>query len=107
MDFVTLDSTKPLSPRGFPQATQVLCLWQKLFLVLCVAGIAVWAFFDWRLELLVINAALTVFYLLSTLYRMLIIDLALKKQRELVVQDFSTPPNGGLWPRYMVILPMR
>ena len=106
MDFTTLDTSRPLSPRGFPQATKVLCPWQKLFLVLLLLGIAVWAWWDWRNELLVLNGILTVFYLLSTLYRMLIIDLALKKQREMVVEDYSTPPDGKEWPRYMVILPM-
>ena len=106
MDFTTLDTSKPLSPRGFPQATKVLCPWQKLFLVLLLLGIAVWAWWDWRNELLLLNGVLTVFYLLSTLYRMLIIDLALKKQREMEVENYSTPPDGKEWPRYMVILPM-
>ncbi len=106
MDFVTLDPSRPLSPRGFPQATKVLCLWQKIFFLLAVCGLAVWAFFDWRGELLAVNAVLTAFYLLSTLYRMLIIDLALRKQREMTVEDCSLPPDGKEWPRYLVILPM-
>lgn len=107
-DLTTHDKTKPLSPRGFQQATVTLCLWQKIFLLSIVILLIVWAFFDWRRELLIINSILTVFYLLTTLYRMLIIELALSKPREMhfTKEDISRPPNGKQWPKYMVILPM-
>ena len=107
-DLTTHDSSAPLSPRGFPQATLTLCAWQKWFLIGAVAALLLWAVLDYRSELLVINFILTVFYLLTTLYRMLIIELALRKPREMrfTKADISRPPNGKQWPKYMVILPM-
>ena len=107
-DLTTHDSSAPLSPRGFPQATLTLCAWQKWFLIGAVAALALWALLDYRSELLVINFILTVFYLLTTLYRMLIIELALRKPREMrfTKEEISRPPNGKQWPKYMVILPM-
>ncbi len=107
-DLTTHDRSAPLSPRGFPQATLTLCAWQKWFLIGAVAALLLWAVLDYRSELLVINFILTVFYLLTTLYRMLIIELALRKPREMrfTKADISRPPNGKQWPKYMVILPM-
>ena len=107
-DLTTHDSNAPLSPRGFPQATLTLCAWQKWFLIGAVVALALWALLDYRSELLVINFILTVFYLLTTLYRMLIIELALRKPREMYFtkEEISRPPNGKQWPKYMVILPM-
>lgn len=107
-DLTTHDTSNPLSPRGFPQATLTLCRWQKVFLLSSIALAILWAIFDYRSELLVINFILTVFYLMSTLYRMLIIDLALRKPREMhfTQKDIDRPPNGNQWPKYMVILPM-
>ena len=100
--------TQPLSPRGFPQATLVLCRWQKAAAIALIALLAIAACFDWTTEILVINIVLTVFYLLSTLYRIIIIHLALAKPREMVIspEELANPPNGKLWPKYMVILPM-
>ncbi|NLZ63617.1 MAG: glycosyltransferase [Lentisphaerae bacterium] len=97
-----------LSPRGFPQATLVLCPWQKKFLLVMLfilLGLLLW---DWRSVLLGINILLTIFYLIATLHRMFIIELALRRPREIIIppEKFSTPPNGREWPRYMVILPM-
>lgn len=97
-----------LSPRGFPQATEVLCRWQKYFLILLVIFLALWAIFDWRQELLVVNFVLTVFYLVSTLHRLYTIHLALKRSTELqfTAEEMKYPPNGKEWPKYLVILPM-
>lgn len=97
-----------LSPRGFPQATLVLCRWQRWFLGGLGVALVLWAVCDWRQELLVINAALAAFYLLATLYRMLIIALALTKPREMHIlpEHLAAPPGGKPWPRYMIILPM-
>ena len=108
LDFTSAISDNPLSPRGFPQATLTLCRWQKAALVALLLALAAWALLDWRQELLGINVVLMVFYLASTLYRILIIHLALAKPREIILppEDLERPPNGRQWPRYMVILPM-
>ena len=97
-----------LSPRGFPQATLVLCPWQRVALLCMLILLVLWAIFDWRQELLVINILLTVFYLVATLHRIFIIELALRKPTEInyTPEQLQRPPNGKEWPRYMVILPM-
>jgi len=107
-DLTTHISPNPLSPRGFPQATLNLCRWQKWAIVIFLVITVAWAVLDYRSELLVLNAALTIFYLLTTLYRMLIIDLSLRKPREMIItpEEMTEPPNGKEWPRYMIILPM-
>lgn len=107
-DLSTHFSDNPLEPRGFPQATLTLCKWQGRALLAALAISILWAVFDYRSELLVINFALTVFYMLTTLYRMLTIDLALRKPCEIHVtkDEMAKPPNGKQWPKYMVILPM-
>lgn len=107
-DLTTHDTNQPYAPRGFQQATLVLCPWQKVFLILLVIGLIVWGIFDWKTEIFVINVVLTLFYLASTLYRMLIIELALQKPREIQIEpcELEHPPNGKEWPKYMVILPM-
>ena len=108
IDLTTHNADNPYEPRGFPQATLTVCKWQKTALWLLVIGLVAWAIMDWRSELFIINLLLTIFYLASTLYRMLIIELALQKPREiqLTPEELATPPNGREWPRYMVILPM-
>lgn len=107
-DFTSYTHQDPLAPRGFQQATLTLCKWQKIALVVLLVALVAWAVFDWKNELLVINCFLTVFYLATTLYRIIIIHLALVKQREMTLtpEDLSKPPNGKVWPKYMVILPM-
>ncbi len=107
-DLTTHNPDMPLSPRGFPQATLTLCPWQKLALIGAVILLILWGIWDLYHELFVINVILTVFYLATTFYRILTIDLALRKPREIQVSlsDIRKPPNGGLWPKYMVILPM-
>ena len=107
-DLTTHDHNSPLAPRGFPQATLTLCAWQRWFLSGAVIALVLWALLDYRSELLTLNFILTLFYLLTTLYRMLIIELALRRPREMRFskQDISRPPDGKQWPKYMVILPM-
>ncbi|MBN2449868.1 MAG: glycosyltransferase [Lentisphaeria bacterium] len=106
---LTRPSTEdPYGPRGFPQATRVLCTWQKRALLGVLLLLALWALFGWRSELLVLNALCTVFYLATTVYRVLLIDLSLRQAREirLTAADLAAPPGGGEWPKYIVILPM-
>ncbi|MBQ6473350.1 MAG: hypothetical protein IJJ33_15295, partial [Victivallales bacterium] len=107
-DLTTHDPSHPLSPRGFPQATRTLCAWQKCAQLLLVAALVTGACLDWRTELLALNAIVTVFYLATTLYRLLLIDTALRHPTELrfAKEKLARPPNGKQWPKYMVILPM-
>jgi cellulose synthase/poly-beta-1,6-N-acetylglucosamine synthase-like glycosyltransferase len=101
-------SDDPYGPRGFPQATMVLCRWQRIALWALLAGVVLWGILDWRTELLVINAVFTVFFLVSTLYRVMLIDTALSRPREIILgpEDLLEPPDGKEWPKYVVILPM-
>ncbi len=109
----TFNATKrvcddPYGPRGFPQATIVLAPWQRAAGWAALALLVLWALFDWRQEFLVLNVVFTVFFLLSTIYRVMLIDAALTRPREIVLgpEDLREPPNGKEWPRYVVILPM-
>ena len=97
-----------LNPRGFPQATLVLCPWQKRALIGFIVLMFLWALCNWRQELLVINFALTLFYLLTMLHRLFLVGLALRYSPEMKFspEQLSRPPNGKEWPSYMVILPM-
>ena len=107
-DLTSHISDDPLAPRGFPQATQTLCTWQRVFLVALLVGLVAWTVFDHHNALLTINIVLSLFYLATTLYRMLIIDAALRHRVELnyTPEQLQRPPDGKQWPRYMVILPM-
>ena len=91
----------PYGPRGFPQATIVLVRWQRIAMWSLLAGVVLWGVFDWRQELLVINAAFTVFFLASTLYRVMLIDASLRRTREIKLEpkDLLEPLNGKEWPR--------
>ncbi len=94
-------------PRGFPQALRTLVPWQAVALVLICAALIAGAVVDWRTELLVVNAVIAVFYLSSSLYRVLLIDLSLRHDREIQVsaEEMMTEPEGG-WPEYVVQVPM-
>ena len=95
IDLTTHNADKPYEPRGFPQATLTVCKWQKIALWLLVIGLVVWAIADWRSEIFIINLLLTIFYLASTLYRMLIIELALQKPREIQLKPEVEPKRGS------------
>ena len=97
LDFTSAISDNPLSPRGFPQATLTLCRWQKAALAALLLALAAWAIADWRQELLVINVVLMVFYLASTLYRILIIHLALAKPRDIILPPEDLPTEAELF----------
>jgi len=97
----------PAAPRGFPQASVTLVPRQKVALTAIAAGILVGL--AWRPVpvLLTLNTLATVFYLVTTLYRILLIDVSLRKSREIQIpaERLQTPPPGG-WPRYLVLVPL-
>jgi cellulose synthase/poly-beta-1,6-N-acetylglucosamine synthase-like glycosyltransferase len=94
--------------RGFPQATQTLVLWQKIAAALLIAGCAATLALNPHRTLLVANAAMTLFYLASMLYRTLLIDISLRKNREITVaaHELIPPGSSGEWPRYLVLVPL-
>lgn len=58
--------------------------------------------------LVALNAAVMVFYLVSTAYRTLLIDLSLRESHELQGAEADDPdwtPPGG-WPKYLVLVPL-
>ena len=98
----------PYSPRGFPQATCTLVPWQRVVLVLLVLGLVCGALLDWRAELLALNIFFSIFYLAVSFYRVMLIDLSLRHDREMIVsaEECREPPGGGEWPHYVVLIPM-
>ena len=92
-DLTTHDTNQPYAPRGFQQATLVLCPWQKVFLILLVIGLIVWGIFDWKQKSLS-SMSFYPFYFTDA-YRMLIIAGA-SKPREIQIEpsELEHPPNG-------------
>ena len=105
-----MDSTTttpiPAGPRGFPQAVQTLVPWQKKALLFTALVLLVGLAIGPRTELLVLNAAMTLFYLATTGYRVLLIDVSLRRTRELRIERNEMNPPNGEWPRYLVIVPI-
>jgi len=94
-------------PRGFPQAAITLLPWQKYAILITIATLIIGAFLSWRTELLIINAIITIYYLAATCYRILIIDMSLRKVREIQIapHEMILPPNGK-WPKYLIQIPI-
>ncbi|OGV76794.1 MAG: hypothetical protein A3K19_17480 [Lentisphaerae bacterium RIFOXYB12_FULL_65_16] len=99
----------PYSPRGFPQAQRTLMPWQRYALIGAVVLLAAAAFVSWRIELLVINIVLSVFYLVTTVYRYWLIDLSMRQARDLrfTPEQLAHPPAAAeQWPTYVVLVPL-
>jgi len=97
------------APRGFPQAIVVMVPWQRMTLIASIVALAIAAFFSGYYLLLVINSVLTTLYLVTTLYRVLLIDLSLRQSRELIIEPealLAPPADAADWPRYVIILPL-
>ena len=100
-------STDRYGPRGFPQASRTVVPWQRNALLGIALLLVVGAFFFRRYELLVLNAFFTVYYLLTTVYRVLLIDVSLRENREITVDPADLkPPGPDGWPRYVVLVPL-
>lgn len=108
---MTTPSSSPISaeaPRGFPSAAITIVPWQRtalLGLLVCLLAGAVVAH---RPVLVGVNAAVTVFYLATTLYRIMLVDLSLRRRCELQIGAdevaLERPPEQ--WPRYLILLPL-
>ncbi|MFO7822084.1 MAG: glycosyltransferase [Lentisphaeria bacterium] len=93
-------------PRGFPQASTTFAGWQKMCaltaLALLTAGVIVKGYFT----LLLLNAFFMTFYIVSSIYRAILIDISLRRNRDMVIEPHELVPPDGEWPRYLVIVPL-
>ena len=94
-----------LPQSDFPQANRTFSLWQGivLCLLLLLTAFGIWC--HARPTLLILNGIFTLFYLLSTLHRILVIHTALCKDAEIHVsaEEISQIKE---WPRYIILLPL-
>jgi cellulose synthase/poly-beta-1,6-N-acetylglucosamine synthase-like glycosyltransferase len=95
------------SPRGFPQATMTFVPWQRWLLLALPLVLLLLLLLDHHATLIWLNAAVMLFYLFSMFYRTLLIDISLRKTRDISIEAHElTPPNGVNWPRYLVLVPV-
>jgi len=100
------DWQRYLGPRGIPQALCTLSNGQAWLLLLFLAGLAACLFLNWRDTLIYGNAVITAFFLIATLYRFHLLDLSLRRKREIVLETSElVEPEGG-WPHYVVQVPL-
>jgi cellulose synthase/poly-beta-1,6-N-acetylglucosamine synthase-like glycosyltransferase len=96
-----------LGPRGFAQADHLLSGGQKLTLLAAAALlVAIGIQVGLRDFLLGVNAVITTLFLLATLYRLYLIDISLKRRREIRIPADSLQPPDGEWPRYVIQVPL-
>ncbi len=108
---MTTSPSSPISaeaPRGFPSAAVTIVPWQRtalLGLLVCLLAGAVVAH---RPVLVGVNAAVTVFYLVTTVYRIMLVDLSLRRRCELQIgaDELAAERPPDQWPRYLVLLPL-
>jgi cellulose synthase/poly-beta-1,6-N-acetylglucosamine synthase-like glycosyltransferase len=94
-------------PRGFPQASRTLTPAQATVLVALVLGLVLGLLLAAPAVLLGLNAAVTVFYLVSTVYRIVLIDVSLKHRPEIrILPQELRPPEPEGWPAYLVLVPL-
>jgi len=96
----------PTAPRGFEQASRTLVPWQKKALIVVGGVLAAGLIVAPRMELLALNVVMTLFYLATTAYRILLIDVSLRRTREIRVGPHQLLPPNGEWPRYLVLVPI-
>jgi cellulose synthase/poly-beta-1,6-N-acetylglucosamine synthase-like glycosyltransferase len=100
-------SFDPAAPRGFPSAAVTFAGWQRLELPGLAIGLLLALVIDWRAVLLIANVSFTLFYLITTLYRILVINRALGHDCEIHQDNAATqPPPPGGWPKYLVLVPL-
>jgi glycosyltransferase XagB len=89
-----------LGPRGIPQATYTMTGLQRLAFLAVLAAIIGLAAGGWALQL---NAVLAVFFLLSTLYRLYLVDISLRRPQEIQLDELADRED---WPSYVIQVPM-
>lgn len=97
----------PEAPRGFPSAARTFVGWQKAALLIAPALLVAALVSAWKPTLLALNIAFTLFYVATTLYRMLIIRRALSHHCDIEIppEQLRQEPPGG-WPRYTIQIPL-
>ena len=90
----------------FAKADRTLLPWQRITLLALLVALVAGALVSVRTELLIINAAITAFYLVSTLYRLLLIDLSLRQRHEIDIPACELGLPAETWPRYLVLVPL-
>jgi cellulose synthase/poly-beta-1,6-N-acetylglucosamine synthase-like glycosyltransferase len=102
----TDNTTKFLGPRGIQQATFTVNTWQRIGLIALAIGIIAALVTAWTPTLIILNAVFTVFFLASTIYRVYIIDVALRRQAQIVVEPDELIAPDGEWPYYVIQVPL-
>ena len=96
-----------LGPRGFDQADSLLSFGQKLVLaVLLLSVVGLFALGYWRPTVFVLNALCSAFFLLSTLYRLRLMQSALAHQEAIQIPDAEIERSGAQWPAYVIQVPL-
>ncbi len=96
-----------LGARGFAQADYTLSRWQKLAALVFVAAI-VMITLNAKTEslLLWVNGLFATLFLISTVYRLYLIDISLKQPEKIEVASTKLEPPNGEWPRYVIQVPL-
>jgi cellulose synthase/poly-beta-1,6-N-acetylglucosamine synthase-like glycosyltransferase len=96
------DNTRYLGPRGFDQANFTLSADQRNVIILLVLGVII-LFIQAGTgpALLIINSIFTIFFLVSTTYRLSLIDMSLRSRGEIKIDGKLEPPHGE-WPEYVI-----
>ncbi len=92
--------------RNFAQAEQTIVRWQKYAGYTLLVGLVAAGIFNWRIELLVINGMITAFYLVSSVYRVFLIDLSLRNWQAISVETTELNEHRSQWPPYLVLVPL-
>ncbi len=90
----------------FHQAIVTFVPWQKITAATLAAILLFWLIVAPYYTLLAVNAAITVFYISSMLYRTLLIDISLRRSRDITIERSALQPPNGEWPRYLVQIPL-
>jgi cellulose synthase/poly-beta-1,6-N-acetylglucosamine synthase-like glycosyltransferase len=100
------DNTRYLGPRGFDQANFTLSADQRNVIILLVLGVII-LFIQAGTgpALLIINSIFTIFFLVSTTYRLSLIDMSLRSRGEIKIDGKLEPPHGE-WPEYVIQVPL-
>lgn len=103
------EQTNPMTfagERGFPRAVRTLSSSQKFILLSLFVLLIYFLRQDAYRTLLFLNAGAAVFYITSMIYRCLLIDISLKKDRDIVVEPNEFTAMENAWPKYIILIPL-
>ncbi|MFW5996686.1 MAG: glycosyltransferase family 2 protein [Lentisphaeria bacterium] len=108
----TADADQPVmtftGERGFPRAITTVSGGQKIILLVLISGFIYCLWQDHYRTLLFLNAGAAVFYITSMVYRSLLIDISLKKNRDIVISpsELAEMDKENAWARYIILIPL-